>query len=75
MEDITEEKLLVTMLEVTYDKKMCSQIKDKNKLYPIEWFRLPEQLKIKILSQSLKDNCLIKDNQLFKKSLIDNLTE
>ena len=31
MEDITEEKLLVTMLEVTYDKKMCSQIKDKNK--------------------------------------------
>lgn len=73
VEDITEDRLLCTMLEVTYDKKFKELVKENNReLYPVEWFgNTNYRFKINVISEALKKNCLIKDTELFKESLRD----
>lgn len=71
VEDITEDRFLCTMLEVTYEKRFKEKIKENSReLYPVEWFgNTNYRFKINVISEALKKNCLVKDTELFKSSI------
>ena len=67
-DNITDNKLICTMLEVTYNKKMQHLTKkDIRELYPSGWFSIKDNnFKKNVLSEALKKNILIKNTELFK---------
>jgi hypothetical protein len=74
MKDKLEE--LYILLENSYIKKMKEKDSLNNNIdniFPNDWYRFKDyKLKIEILTESLDKNILIKDNELYKKSIREN---
>lgn len=66
-EDINEKQLMCLMLEVTYNKMQQKNVNnDMHNLYPHNWYDITDKTKIDMLSESIKNNCLIKNTELYK---------